>query len=353
MDSINGPPPTPAAVNPPSSSPSPSSSIIPNLEIKTHTFDINNNSDKITVDLASVPKLTYYGEDVLLTGHSIWFGALNSIQLLTDRSSPQSTTTSSPPMPLPMFNVLEIGAGTGLTGCFLAKLLSLNNPNQPYSLYLTDGEDTCVETLESNVALNGLSPTSSASTSSESSVNCSQLWWGSDEPALQTLLAKTHNEGFDLIIGADLIYSSKQSPVVKKMFDTVYAALKTTPRPPRDAVVVVDESSRFDCDEEEEFIPKRSGGWPLAFNSSTSSSLTTTSSSGGVYYLAFTRRNMPIETVLKLAEDAGLEWQVDPDYCWDIFDNNTDGITEIWRDAIFGFRKFAKEEEEEAKVVDI
>jgi len=304
---------------------------------KTHEFEVNGGTGKIIVKLASVPKLTYYGEDILLTGHSVWFGALNAIQLMTDL-----VPVFDPSFSTSTLNILEIGAGTGLAGLFQAKLLNSNTPNQPYNLFLTDGEDDCVSTLQSNACLNGLCqccPSLSVLPASNS-VHCSQLWWGKDQPQLQTLFddaassSSSSFEGFDIIIGSDLIYSSKQVPTVKLLFETVYASLKVTPNAVAEAVtkrvVLPGYGVDTDADDEEAFMPK------------VSADFVCNPKGGGVFYLAFTRRNMPVQTVLGLAEDIGLSWMLIEDYCWDVFDNNTDGITEMWRDAIYCFWKVEK-----------
>ena len=52
------------------------------------------------------------------------------------------------------------------------------------------------------------------------------------------------------------------------------------------------------------------------------------------FYMSFTRRSMPLEQMLSLALEVGLKGMVMEDYCWDLFGNNTDGLTDMWEEVI-------------------
>ena len=103
----------------------------PSFQVAAHTFHIANNKE-LTILLNQVEKKTYYGDDIKLTGHSIWFGGLNMVSLLT-------TLPSRPGM-----KVLELGAGTGIAGLFYASLTKSVADSELTlpTFLLTDGEST-------------------------------------------------------------------------------------------------------------------------------------------------------------------------------------------------------------------
>ena len=154
--------------------------------------------------------------------------------------------------------------------------------NDGGQLLMTDGEGELLPTLRENCLRN------------EVTADCLKLWWGAG-PDLDALCA-SFSEGFESIVGADLVYSSKQvAQVVPALFYTV---------------------SRL-----------------LAKNKDAA------------FYLAVTRRNFGIAEVLDEATKHGLVWSVDEDTIWDIFDNNTDEQTVFWRDSIYIFRRTNTETE--------
>ena len=61
------------------------------------------------------------------------------------------------------------------------------------------------------------------------SVECRRLWWGAEEEDLATLLA-AHPGGFEVIMGADLVYAAGQlDDTVPLLFQTVAALLANKP----------------------------------------------------------------------------------------------------------------------------
>ena len=180
-------------------------------------------------------------------------------------------------------SILELGAGAGLAGCALAKCLQLLN--QPSgAIVLTDGEEQVVDLLRSNVEQNNLSE----------SVSCQQLWWG-PSPALNELKQRTP-EGFSVIFGCDLLYNQLQLKcgTVASLF------------------LVVDE------------LLSRTGR----------------------FYLSFTRRDLDVAAVLEAGRARGLVAELQEDFVYDLFGSNTEGVTDLWRDAVYSFRREREEREE-------
>ena len=173
-------------------------------------------------------------------------------------------------------SVLELGSGTGIVGIALAKHLFEKEATELGDPYLlTDGFEKVVEMLSNNCRNN------------EVKIKCELLRWNEGEDIQK--LQRTYVDGFDCILGADLYYNRSQGDVVRNIFATVAALLSHDPH--------------------------------------------------AAFYLSVTRRDLDINTVLDIATDAGFSHELAEDYVWDIFDNNTDGMTEFWRDAIYIFRR--------------
>lgn len=59
----------------------------------------------------------------------------------------------------------------------------------------------------------------------------------------------------------------------------------------------------------------------------------------GKFILAFTRRDIPIEQVIKIAKQNELDSNVHPDWTLDIFEEPVDFESEMWRDTFVIFTK--------------
>ena len=154
------------------------------------------------------------------------------------------------------------------------------------TMLLTDGDRDVVQLLERNCQRNNLTDNDDAVNGV--AVECRQFAWGKEQA--EDLLQ--HDRGFDLILGADLVYGrndDRASSSVVDLFDSIRVLLGT-----KDA---------------------------------------------SAFYLGFTRRDLPIAVVLEAANERGLIWELVQDYVYDIFDSNTDGQTCFWRDAIYVFRR--------------
>lgn len=227
-----------------------------------------------------------FGVNQPCTGHAVWFAAENMSNFLQDRRYLFESRKG--------LRVLELGAGPGLAGIWLAKFLE-GGKNELASFLMTDGDEDVVKLLRRNCERNMLWPKATNDDSTRHSmsnvnVDCRPFLWGrirADELLFQ-------EAGFDVILGADLIYGRSdnsnvgEGTLVANLFDTVQA---------------------------------------LLLNSES------------LFYLGFTRRDLPVEHVLDAANQRGLVWELQDDYVYDIFDNNTDGQTCFWRDAIYSFRR--------------
>ena len=97
-----------------------------------------------------------------------------------------------------------------------------------------------------------------------------------------------------MIFGSDLIYNKGQDETVRDLFWTI-----------KNLLLMEDDD---DDEGEKKQQPK--------------------------FYMSFTRRSMPLEQMLSLALEVGLTGSVMEDYCWDMFGNNTDGLTAMWEEII-------------------
>jgi hypothetical protein len=233
-----------------------------------------------------------FAADQPCTGHAVWFAADNLSNFCRDRyHSFASLTSRRGTQPL---RVLELGAGPGLVGITLAKLFEGKDKSRDLaSFLLTDGDEEVVKLLRRNCIRNFLSESNDFGIESESSnvsVGCQRFFWGKSQA--EKLLQ--NEKGFDVILGSDLIYGRRgnypgdNGSFIADLFDTA------------ELLLLNDDS---------------------------------------LFFLAFTRRDLPIEIVLETANSRGLVWELQEDYVYDIFDTNTDGLTCFWRDAIYSFTR--------------
>ncbi len=96
--------------------------------------------------------------------------------------------------------VLELGAGAGLSGLFVAKLLV--RANVEFSMVLTDRNQDVIELLEHNIAANGLAHR----------CNAQLLDWSVFEESKTPGPADFLHQ-FDILIGSDVVYCQAMSPL--------------------------------------------------------------------------------------------------------------------------------------------
>ncbi|GMH54469.1 hypothetical protein TrVE_jg11997 [Triparma verrucosa] len=239
------------------------------------------------------------------TGLSIWFGAKNLInvlpELLLDYNSDYNKEVGGPGDNRTN-RILELGAGTGLTGIWLLHHLSLSS--SPFHLTLTDGVDEVLPLLSSNLLLNSPPP---------SSYSVSNLLWGATLP-----------QTYDFIYGADLIYERVDTTKVRQLASTVRSGLTVEIwESPPSPLNIVDSSTLLDG--EEGCLPPcllepfKVGRLPF-------------------FILAFTRRSFPFPSLIRIFAEEGLKCKgLVEDGTYDIFENETDGLTDMWRDCVVGF----------------
>ena len=263
--------------------------------IQRYVRDVNNQ--EVCIELEAELSKNCYNQDQPATGHAVWFAAENLCglvdQLFLEQKQQQEQDdlteeedSSSNNQGMTITSLLELGAGPGLTGIYAAKLL--NKTLQ--TVVLTDGDADVVELLQRNINRNQILEMSGKTTTTTTTTTTAAqvLLWGNDNDNQALLERYTQNNGFSIILGADLIYGKCSIGTIQLLFQTVYQLL----------------------------APQH-----------------------GIFYLAFTRRNLPISIVLKEANRQGLVWQLVDDFVYDIFDNNVDGTTDFWRDAIYAFSK--------------
>jgi predicted nicotinamide N-methyase len=251
---------------------------------KSYTHVVSADGRTMTVRLhAAHSSRDCFSADQPSTGHAVWFAAENLTQMLVDQvRSPSKSWREAR-------HVLELGAGPGLVGIWAAKLLedggsgardngNLTPGTEARQYLFTDGDADVVALLQRNCDYNEM----------PDSVVCAKLWWGSEE---SSALRSLRPGGFDIILGADLIYGREHTLQQGNVLDNLMSTVQTL----------------------------------LAIN--------------GVFYLAFTRRDLPVDVVLACAEKHGMVYELEEDYVFDIFDTNTDGQTCFWRDAIYAFRR--------------
>jgi len=128
-----------------------------------------------------------------VTGVKVWTGAL----LLCDYVKKNAERFADK-------CVLELGSGTGLAGIYASHFCGT-------PLVLTDGNDEILQLLQRNIDLNR---------TPHKEVKCCKLRWGhaSDIDTLHHLAPN----GFDIILGADIIYTTDS---VEPLLDTVQQLL--------------------------------------------------------------------------------------------------------------------------------
>eukprot|EP01120_Amphizonella_sp_Union-15-10_P016767 TRINITY_DN9043_c0_g1_i2.p1 TRINITY_DN9043_c0_g1~~TRINITY_DN9043_c0_g1_i2.p1 ORF type:complete len:250 (+),score=36.90 TRINITY_DN9043_c0_g1_i2:100-750(+) len=93
--------------------------------------------------------------------------------------------------------ILELGSGAGLSGLLVSHFCE--------TVLLTDGNDECLELLGRNINAN-------IDKTKDSNVGCQKLEWGKDIDFYKTKFP----ELFDVILGADIIYSAESIPLLLK-----------------------------------------------------------------------------------------------------------------------------------------
>lgn len=165
--------------------------------------------EEVRISLTDAP---LENQDYSSVGAQTWGGACILAELLTEDpgafSIPECGETVTTPS---TFRVLELGAGTGLTGLTLYKLLVQRGVHG--SVVLTDFHPSVLRNLEGNVHRNEVPITTCE-------VHVARLDWEtfhvtSNDPGRDACLAGP----FDLILGGDIIYEENHAVWIKKCLE--------------------------------------------------------------------------------------------------------------------------------------
>ena len=296
--------------------------------VNDHNNSDNNNkaatttTTTISIALEAVENQeACFQVDQPCTGHAVWFAAQNlSDFIVHDKSLLSSSSTTADADSRPLLQVLELGAGPGLVGITMAKLwLMLSSSSSSReddtatgrrsgaTFLLTDGDEQVVDLLRQNCERNELLLRNNVEKDDGGvAVECQQLVWGKRQA--ENLLQSRGGDGFNVILGADLIYGRSNN-------------------------------SNTDDHHSNSSSTTHQAGTMVADLFDTVTTLLGDDDDEAVFYLAFTRRDVPIEMVLEVANQRGLVWELQDGYTYDVFDCNTDGQTCFWRDAIYAFRR--------------
>lgn len=170
------------------------------------------------------------------TGHRTWEAALALSDYIL------SSSDSSPLFPSSSFSpstIIELGAGTGLTGLEAAFHFSAN------TLILTDGDDDVVRGLEKNIEKNkkglDISKQINNNTSNQSTLKyqttavAEKLWWGNDSDfnKIKSIIENSSSLSCSknselLVLAADVTYDAEAAPAliscVGQFLSTSFAA---------------------------------------------------------------------------------------------------------------------------------
>ena len=284
----------------------------------------------------------YYATNLNLTGFTNWFGSENLATMVADCAAvgPHLRTREA--------HVLELGCGLARAG--LATAAAMRACDCRGRLVLTDGEPAMVALAKQNVARNGFGEgegegdeggeggRGAGAGERDCCFGCEarQLWWGVDEQC-EALLAGSP-DGFDMILGADLIYGKAQAEI-RPLLHTVRALLRREPRAGTTQRADDDSGAAAAAvadDDDDTGAPTAEAAITTGYYVEPSSSAP--EDPRPAFYLAFTRRDLPVEELTELADEYGLEWARHEDYNFDIFDNDAHFESDFWRDAIFVFR---------------
>ena len=342
------------------------------MEVTTHV--IQRNGQNVSISLAGYLKQDLYATNLELTGQTNWYGSMNLCNLIAHNESALFSRTSSQLLGLHPC-LLELGSGLGRAGLMAYKLIRMRGRERDtteWHCVLTDGEEEIVDLLSHNYQLNfshdaDIAATDdgtgcaggefSSTTQLQSQCHCQQLWWGAGEK-LNELLAAYPN-GFDIILGADLIYENAIGKftailsTVSTLLSWRGSAKVVTVLEHSDHIAIADDYTLNASDSlNEESKPSRGGVSNDHASTTTSTCRRSTDTSCydrtmdfnsyqcPAFYLAITRRELlPIEQLKELALSYGLVVNILEDYTYDIFDTNVDSESVLWRDTILKFMR--------------
>lgn len=164
------------------------------LRTRVFAFSVHHNEDGqlLSPVRVRITDLPLDNQDYTSVGAQTWGGACLLADMIVD--SPRDLGLVGAPMLKRPLRILELGAGTGLVGIVIAKLLHASNI--PSEVILTDFHQSVLDNLRRNIVL-------STTGDSPCSVSGNFLDW-STFPTSEHL--SPFRECFDQIYGADVIY---------------------------------------------------------------------------------------------------------------------------------------------------
>lgn len=276
-------------------------------EVTSHSIQCNPNSyhiehQNIKIFLEGYQKCDTYATNLELTGYTNWYGSQNMCNMIADHSYELFNSYRDDIENLQSnknLNFIELGSGLGKGGIMSMKILEHEGCYQSKCV-LSDGEDEIITLLQSNCKRN--------LENGRIHYKCMKLYWG-ETVVLDELLFE-NPLGFDIIIGSDLIYGSNGYINLGKLLYSVSILLSK--RSIKNNMNII-ESTDFDKLHDQYNIRD----YPT-------------------FYLAITRREfISLESFEKECNKFGLTCAcILEDYTFDIFDNQVDSSSLLWRDTI-------------------
>eukprot|EP00029_Vermamoeba_vermiformis_P003270 TRINITY_DN13664_c0_g1_i1.p1 TRINITY_DN13664_c0_g1~~TRINITY_DN13664_c0_g1_i1.p1 ORF type:complete len:243 (+),score=18.38 TRINITY_DN13664_c0_g1_i1:22-729(+) len=148
---------------------------------RTLTFDDVKITLKCVDVLAPCDAVGFVEEGNDVTGIKIWAGAILLCHYIKQNKEIFKNKS-----------LIELGAGTGLPSLYASHYCG--SP-----LFVTDGNDEVLDVLNQNVALN---------ITDKDRLQTMKLYW-ENKTDMDAALKTTNNKGFDIILGADIIYTQE------------------------------------------------------------------------------------------------------------------------------------------------
>jgi hypothetical protein len=332
------------------------------MEVLQHSVEWNGQ--QVSVELEGFAKTDQYATNLNLTGMANWFGSRNVCDMLADHAADLFGDAESSVEGAGEYCFLELGSGLGRAGLMALKLMALQGRFRSRCV-LTDGEEEIVKLLERNYTRN-FPPAPHNTGVGHVPCSCQYLRWGPGL-GLRTMQLE-FSDGFDLILGCDLIYGPESPAALHALLLSVDLLL-----------AVRGESSggarARACRRAEEAAAEESGGEELGHgvasgadtgiaaeaeadtgmeaetNTGIEAEVEATTGAEAAedefsieqrpaFYLAVTRRDLlPLDELRLLALRCGLRMRVLEDYTFDIFDTCVDADSMFWRDTILQFTR--------------
>ena len=334
------------------------------MEVTKHT--VQSEGENVSVYLEGLQKKDGYGTNLELTGQSNWFGSMNMCSMMADNSHQLFASIDAGTERKDSrlnYSMLELGSGLGRAGLMALKLIDLEskrnvvvhlkrsdmehgvigddkdvslNDLPSWNCVLSDGEEEVTGLLSNNYTRNF--PASNTAESKNTSEDpertpcvCQQLWWG-ENADLQALRQK-HPRGFDLIIGADLIYGRDETVTAENKGEAGEGTLDTDNK-------VEDGFCRDKLKSLLYTVSALLSHRGSSRSTNVCANITSSSSDSPAFYLAITRRELlPMDELRAVALSVGLQVSLLEDYTFDIFDQNVDSESMFWRDTILLFTR--------------